>query len=64
MYAYTNGIIYGIKTSIKLFSKIKNNKISIKILCDLQNHLITKCIKFNNDNNITIWREIENFLDF
>ena len=62
MITYVNGIIYGIKTSIKLFSKIKDNQISIRILCNLQNHLISNAEKFNSNN--LVWQEIENFLDF
>ena len=60
MINYINGIIYGIKTSIKFFSVTKNNIQAIKTLCDLQKLLISEGNKF--ESNIEVWQAIEKYL--
>jgi hypothetical protein len=52
---YINGIIYGIKISIKLFAKLQDIKQGINILCKVQNTLKTRHFK----DNISIGQYIQ-----
>ena len=49
---YINGVIFGIKTSIKLFTSLKNNKKAIAELCKAQNTLKTRKFK----SNVELWK--------
>ena len=54
-----NGIIYGLKTSIKLFSRLKDIKKSINVLCNLQKELLS-IENIDNIENTDIWQICEN----
>ncbi len=61
MIHYINGMLYGIKTSIKIINKLNHIKdsekmiIAVRKLCNLQNQIITKT--FNT--NIELWQYIQ-----
>ena len=54
MKTYINGVLYGIKISVKIISRIGNIKESITELCKLQNEL-----KDQDCSNIELWQNIE-----
>jgi len=51
---YINGVLYGIKISVKIISKIDNIQESITELCKLQQEL-----KNAPKDNIQLWENIE-----
>jgi len=61
MLDYINGMLYGIKTSIKIMSKLNHIKdsekviVAIRKLCNLQDQLKTKT--FNT--NIELWQYVQ-----
>lgn len=52
---YINGVLYGIKTSIKIMAYCKDINTGIKTLCLLQNELKTRSFK----NNLELWQYIQ-----
>lgn len=52
---YINGIIFGIKTSIKLFAKLKDNQKAIQLLCEAQAELL----KGNFKSNTELWQYMQ-----
>lgn len=51
---YINGVLYGIKMSVKIISRVGNVQKSISELCKLQQDLKNAPI-----DNIKLWQDIE-----
>ena len=55
---YINGVLYGIKISVKIISRFDNTQECVTELCKLQQEL-----KNVPMNNIQLWKNIESILN-
>jgi len=53
---YINGILYGIKISIKLMTRVRDIQKTINVLCIIQRELKENIYS----DNVSIWEYIEN----
>ena len=56
---YINGVLYGIRISIRLYAKLKNENNFITVLCRIQTGLANKQFK----NNVEVWQYVRKCSD-